>query len=225
MRQLNMRIAALATVAVVCALAACAGRPATPQLVNVSGMIPITDTKLSTARAYETPTFDRGKYHGILIDQADLYRGPDADFGNTSLADQEMIAAKLTSEFRRVLAPDFNVVTAPGPGIVRVHMTLMGINASHPVLSTALRLTPVGLVMSAGHTVLDKPANFVGSLNVAGVIYDSVSGEVLVAAQAVVSPAALDLTSGLTPLRAAELSTTRAADAFRDYLLRKRAGG
>jgi hypothetical protein len=220
-----MQIAAVAVVAVACVLSACAGRPATPELVNVSGMIPITDTKLPTARAYETPSFDRGKYHGILIDPADLYRGPDADFGSTSVADQEMIAAKLTSEFRRVLAPDFNVVGAPGPGIVRVHMTVMGINASHPVLSTALRLTPVGLVMSAGHTVRDKPANFVGSINVAGVVYDSVSGQVLVAAQSIVSPAALDLTSGLTPLRAAQLSTTRAADAFRDYLLRKRAGG
>jgi hypothetical protein len=220
-----MQIAAVAVVAVACVLSACAGRPATPELVNVSGMIPITDTKLPTARAYDTPSFDRGKYHGILIDPADLYRGPDADFGSTSVADQEMIAAKLTSEFRRVLAPDFNVVGAPGPGIVRVHMTVMGINASHPVLSTALRLTPVGLVMSAGHTVRDKPANFVGSINVAGVVYDSVSGQVLVAAQSIVSPAALDLTSGLTPLRAAQLSTTRAADAFRDYLLRKRAGG
>jgi Protein of unknown function (DUF3313) len=220
-----MRIAAVAVVAMVCVVSACAGRPATPELVNVSGMIPITDTKLSTTRAYETPGFDRGKYHGLLIDPADLYRGPDADFGSTSIADQEMIAAKLTSEFRRVLAPDFNVVSAPGPGIVRIHMTVMGINASHPMLATALRLTPVGLVMSAGHTVRDKPANFVGSINVAGVIYDSVSGQVLVAAQSIVSPAALDLTSGLTPLRAAELSTTRAADAFRDYLLRKRAGG
>jgi hypothetical protein len=223
--QLNKRFAFLAAVAVVFVVSGCAGKPATPQLVNVSGMIPIPDTRLPTTRAYQAPTFERGKYHGILIDQTDLYRGPEADFGSTSIADQEMIAAKLTAEFRRVLAPDFNVVSAPGPGIVRVHMTLMGINASHPVLSTALRLTPVGLVMSAGHTVLDKPANFVGSINVAGVIYDSESGQVLVAAQSIVSPAALDLTSGLTPLRAAELSTTRAADAFRDYLLRKRAGG
>ena len=225
MRQLKKRIAAVATVTVAVVLSACAGKPATPELVNVSGMIPITDTKLPTTHAYETPTFERGRYHGLLIEPADLYRGPEADFGSTSLADQEMMAAKLTAEFRRVLGPDFNLVSAPGPGIVRLHMTLMGINASHPVLSTALRLTPAGLVMSAGHTVRDKPANFVGSINVAGVAYDSQSGQVLVAAQAIVWPAALDLTSGVTPLRAAELSTTRAAENFRDYLLRKRAGG
>jgi Protein of unknown function (DUF3313) len=221
-----MRIALLATVVIACALSACASKPATPQLVNISGMIPITDVKMANTHAYETPTFDRSKYHGMIIDPADLYRGPDADFGSTSVADQEMIAAKLTSEFRRVLtAAGFNVVTTPAPGVVRIHMTLMGINASHPVLSTALRLTPVGLVMSAGHTVLQKPASFVGSINIAAVVYDEGTGQVLVAAQSVVYPEAMDLTSGLTPLRAAELSTTRAADGFRDYLLRKRAGG
>ena len=225
MRQSNLRILGLVSAAFAVLVSGCVSKPATPDLVNVSGMIPITDTRLPTARAYETPTFDRSHYHGILIDATDLYRGPEADFGNTSIADQEMLAAKLTSEFKRVLAPDFNVVNAPGPGIVRVHLTLMGVNESHPVLSTALRLTPVGLVMSAAHTVRDKPANFTGSINVAGVIYDSQSGQVLVAAQSIVSPAAVDLTSGLTPLRAAELSTTRAANAFRDYLLRKRAGG
>ena len=225
MRQSNLRILVPAAAAFALLVCGCASKPATPELVNVSGMIPITDTKLSTTRAYETPTFDRSHYHGILIDAADLYRGPEADFGRTSTADQEMLAAKLTAEFRRVLAPDFNVVNAPGPGIVRVHLTLMGIDESRPVLSTALRLTPVGLVMSAAHTVRDKPANFTGSINVAGVAYDSQSGQVLAAAQSIISPAAVDVTSGLTPLRAAELSTTRAADAFRDYLLRKRAGG
>jgi Protein of unknown function (DUF3313) len=221
-----MRIAPLAALAIGCALSACASKPATPQLVNISGMIPIADVKMANTHAYETPTFDRNKYHGMIIDPADVYRGPEADFGSTSVADQEMIAAKLTSEFKRVLtAAGFNVVSAPGPGIVRIHMTLMGVNASHPVLSTALRLTPVGLVMTAGHTVMQKPANFVGSINLAAVVYDAGTGQVLVAVQSVVYPEALDLTSGLTPLRAAELSTTRAADGFRDYLVRKRAGG
>jgi hypothetical protein len=101
-------------------------------------------------------------------------------------------------------------------------MTLVGINESNPVLSTALRVTPVGLVMTAARTVQNKGAAFTGSINVAGVAYDSQSGKVISAVQAVVTPAAVNLTSGLTPLRAAELSTTRAAEAFRGYLDRTR---
>jgi len=202
------------------ALAGCATKA--PDVININGMIPIRDTKLPNVRAYQIPTFDRSRYHGLYIEPTTLYSGPDADFGSTSLEDRQRIAARLTSEMQRVLSPDFRLVNAPGPGVVRLHLTLVGINQSHPVLSTALRLTPVGLVLSAGHAVMDKPAAFVGSINMAGVAYDSESGQVLAAVQAVISPSAVDLTSGLTPLRAAELSTTRAAQAFRDYLLRTR---
>ncbi len=201
-------------------LAGCASRP--PDVINIDGMIPIQNTKMPDVRAYQVPSFDRTKYHALYLEPTTLYSGPDADFGNTSPEDRQRIAAMLTSEMQRVLSPDFRLVTAPGPGVVRVHLTLVGINESHPVLSTALRLTPVGLVMSAGHAIRDKPAAFVGSINMAGVAYDSESGQVLAAVQAIISPSAVNITSGLTPLRAAELSTTRAAEAFRDYLVRTR---
>jgi hypothetical protein len=202
-------------------LAGCASKP--PDVINVDGMIPLPDTK-PDVHAYQSRTFERSKYHALFIEPTTLYSGPDADFGNTSVEDRQKIAAELTTQMRRVLAPDFHLVNAPGPGVVRLQLTLVGINQSHPVLSTALRLTPVGLVMTAGRAVRDKPAAFVGSINVAGVAYDSQTGEVLAAVQAIFSPSAVNLTSGVTPLRAAELSTTRAAEAFRDYLLRTRGG-
>jgi len=201
-------------------LGGCAGKQANSNVVNVSGMIPIKGTKLPNVHAYETPTFDPAAYSGILIDPADVSTAPEADFGGVSQADQLQLAAKLTSEFKRVLSPNSHVVDAPGPGIVRVHLTLLGVNQSRPVLSTALRLTPIGLVMSATRGLQDKSASFVGSINVAGVAYDSQTGEVLAAAQAIISPSSMNLTSGLTPLRAAELITTKAAEAFRDYLAR-----
>lgn len=122
-----------------------------------------------------------------------------------------------------MLSEQFQVVDAPGPGVVRINMTLVGINESRPVLSTGLRLTRAGLVMTAARTIEQKPAPFTGSINVAGVAYDAESGQVLVAAQAIVSPVAANITSGITPMRAAELSTTRAAENFRDYLIRTEA--
>jgi Protein of unknown function (DUF3313) len=201
-------------------LAACASKPTSPDVINVNGLIPIQDTKLPDVHAYRAPDFDRSRYHAMLIDPANVYEGSDADFGKVSPQDRDRIAAMLTSEFKRVLGEQFQVVEQPGPGVVRLHPTLIGINQSKPVLSTALRLTPVGLVMSAAQGVTDRPAHFVGSINIAVVAYDSESGKVLAAAQALISPSAVNLTSGLTPLRAAELSTTKAAEAFRDYLIR-----
>ena len=202
-------------------LVSCASKPS-HDVINISGLIPIHDTRSPTVRAYEAPTFDRARYHGLVIEPTTVYRGAEADFGGVSEADREKIAALLTSEFKRVLREKFNVVNEPGPGIVRIVLTLVGIHQSSPVLSTALRLTPVGLVVSGAKTVEGGAAPFTGNINVAGLAYDGESGQVLVAVQAVVSPAAIDVTSGVTPLRAAELSSTRAAEAFRDYLIRLR---
>jgi hypothetical protein len=204
-------------------LGGCVERPVQPEVINVTGLIPITDTKTPDVHAYRAPNFDRSKYHGLYIEPTTLYSGPDADFGDVSLEDRQSIATKLTTEMQRVLAPNFSVLNAPAPGVVRLHMTLVGINQSKPLISTALRLTPAGLVMTATHAVRDKPAAFTGSINMAAVVYDSETGQVLAAWQGVFAPPAMDLTSGLTPLRAADLSTTRAAEAFRDYLLRTRA--
>lgn len=204
-------------------LAACASKPTAPDVINVNGLIPIQETSLPNVRAYRAPDFDRSRYHALLIEPATVYAGSDADFGGVAPADRERIAAMLTSEFKRVLGDEqFQLAAQPGPGVARIDLTLIGIDQSKPLLSTALRLTPAGLVMSAARGVQSKSAPFTGAINVAGVAYDSQGGRVLAAAQALVSPSAVNLTSGLTRLRAAELSTTRAAEAFRDYLLRTR---
>lgn len=215
---LKMRKTSLAVAALVVVFAACASKG--PEVIKTDGLIPIKETKLPNVRAFRAPDFDRSQYHAVLIEPATLYQGPEADWGSTSPEDRQRIADKLTSEFKRVLGEQSKLVDQPGPGVVRIDLTLVGIDQSHPVLSTALRLTPAGLVMTAARGVQSKGAPFTGSINIAGLASDSQSNKVLAAVQAIVEPNAVNLTSGLTPLRAAELSTTRAAEAFRDYLNR-----
>lgn len=221
----STRVAALVVAALAVCLTACASKPALPSgIVNISGLIPLSGTRRPNVVAYQAPSYDRARYRGLFIEPVSLYQGPEADFGNVSQQDREHIAAMVNSEFQRVVGADFHLVDHAGPGIVRMHMSLIGIDSSHPVLSTALRLTPVGLALSGVRTVEGRGAAFVGGINIAGVAYDGESGQVLVAAQALVEPSAVNITSGLTPLRAAELSTTRAAEEFRDYLIRVKAG-
>jgi len=214
----KIRKTSLAVAALVLVLAACASKG--PEVIKTNGLIPIKETKLPNVRAYRAADFDRSQYNAMLIEPATIYNGADADWGGASEEDRQRIAQKLTAEFKRVLGEQSRLVDQPGPGVVRIDLTLVGINQSHPVLSTALRLTPAGLVMTAARGVQSKGAPFTGSINVAGLASDSESNKVLAAVQAIVEPSAINLTSGLTPLRAAELSTTRAAEAFRDYLNR-----
>ncbi|MBV8974048.1 MAG: DUF3313 family protein [Sinobacteraceae bacterium] len=104
--------------------------------------------------------------------------------------------------------------TVPGPGVVRLHLTLAGVKESKPVAATVLRLTPLGLGMSAPNTVAGHSSALVGSVTVAGELIDTGSGDPLAGFVATESPIALDVTSGLGTLRAAELGIERGADEF-----------
>jgi hypothetical protein len=197
-------------------LAACSSQ--TPKSTGGLGdKLPLAPGQYPGTLVYRSPTLQTGtgKYKALLVDAADIYRGADADFGNASQADKERLAAKLTSEFRAALAKhNYPLVTEPGQGVVRLHLTLAGVKESKPVAATVLRLTPLGLGMSAANTVAGHSSALVGSVTVAGELIDTGSGDPLAGFVATESPIALDVTSGLGTLRAAELGIERGADEF-----------
>lgn len=199
-------------------IAGCAGTPETPSNSSVSAQVPLTATSDPNVFTYVAPDLKAAGYRGFLIDPVTIYDGSDADFGGASSDDKKQLAALLGKEFSRVLGERYAIVTAPGPGIVRLELTLVGINESRPLLSTALRLTPVGLGVTALRSAAGKPANFVGSVTIAGLAMDSASGKILGGAEAQISPPAYNLTSGLGMQRAAELGVTRGAEQFRSYV-------
>jgi hypothetical protein len=211
-----MRRLCLTTCCGVFVLAACSSQ--TPKSTGGLGdKLPLSPGQYPGTLVYRSPTLQTGtgKYKALLVDAADIYRGADADFGNASQADKERLASKLTSEFRAALTKhNYPLVTEPGQGVVRLHLTLAGVKESKPVAATVLRLTPLGLGMSAANTVAGHSSALVGSVTVAGELIDAGSGDPLAGFVATESPIALDVTSGLGTLRAAELGIERGADEF-----------
>ena len=67
---------------------------------------------------------------------------------------------------------------------------------------------------SAAKTVTGGSSALVGSVTVSGELLDAQSGEALAGFVATESPIALDLTSGLGKLRAAELGIERGSEDF-----------
>ena len=164
---------------------------------------------------YRAPDVQAGKYKGIFVDNADIYRAADADFGGASEADKARLAEKLSTEFKSALTKHhYTLVSESGPGVVRLHLILAGIKESKPVAATVLRLTPLGLGASAAKTVTGGSSALVGSVTVSGELLDAQSGEALAGFVATESPIALDLTSGLGKLRAAELGIERGSEEF-----------
>ena len=197
-------------------LAGCTGQ--TPKTTaGLGDKLPLAPGQYPGTLVYRSPTLQTGtgKYKSILVDNADIYRAADADFGKASEADKERLAKKLTTEFRDALSKrSYTLASQPGQGVVRLHLTLAGIKESKPVAATLVRLTPLGLGTSAARTAAGQPSTLVGSVTVAGEMIDTESGETLAGFVATESPIALDVTSGLGGLRAAELGIDRGADEF-----------
>jgi hypothetical protein len=177
--------------------------------------LPLQPSQFPGTLVYRAPDVQSGKYKAIFVDNADIYRAADADFGGASEEDKARLAEKLSAEFKNALTKHrYTLVSQSGPGVVRLHLILAGIKESKPVAATVLRLTPLGLGASAAKTVTGGSSALVGSVTVSGELLDTESGEALAGFVATESPIALDLTSGLGKLRAAELGIERGSEDF-----------
>jgi hypothetical protein len=114
------------------------------------------------------------------VDSADIYRATDADFGGASEEDKTRLAEKLANDFKGALTKHKYPITGQSAqGVVRLHLILAGIKESKPVAATALRLTPLGLGMSAAKSVSGHNSALVGSVTVSGELIDAETGEAI----------------------------------------------
>jgi hypothetical protein len=211
----TMRCFYLATCCAVLVLVGCAQTPKTTAGLN----LPLEPSQYPGTLVYRAPGLQPAKYKSIWVDNADIYRASDADFGGASEADKARLAEKLSSDFRSALTRHkYPLTSQNGQGVVRLHLTLAGIKESKPVAATALRLTPLGLGISATRTATGSSSALVGSATVSGQLIDAETGEALAGFVATESPIALDLTSGLGKLRAAELGIERGSEEFAQAL-------
>jgi hypothetical protein len=177
--------------------------------------LPLQPSQFPGTLVYRAPDVQSGKYKAIFVDNADIYRAADADFGGASEEDKARLAEKLSTEFKSALTKHkYTLVSQSGPAVVRLHLILAGIKESKPVAATVLRLTPLGLGASAAKTVTGGSSALIGSVTVSGELLDAESGQALAGFVATESPIALDLTSGLGKLRAAELGIERGSEDF-----------
>lgn len=212
---------ALSRISLPCFMAAalltgCASDP-TPS--NTGGIdVPLSPTGDPATLAYRAPDLDLSRYKALIIEPADVYPGKDEDFDNVSAADRLRLASMITSEFTRQLGARYALTNQPGPGVVRLHLSLAGLDESVPVVSTALRLLPFGMIMTGVRSAQGKPAKLTGSVTIAGVARESDTGKVLGAMISRCNPPAYDISSGMNLLGAAEKGISRGAQDFRDLL-------
>lgn len=174
----------------------------TPNSQDQTGHIPFL---------YSAPDLDWSQYHGVILDPVVIYTGGDQQFGKLSPADKQTLADYIHTRFAQTLGTKYPLASAPGPAIMRVHVTLTGAERTTPVLGTVKQIMPVGAIVGVIKSATDKQSKSLGSITYAIEIYDSRSNRLLRALVTKQYPAAENIRAGFGALKAAELGIDNGA--------------
>ncbi len=154
------------------------------------------------------------KYIKFFFDPVEIYQGQDAGFGGVSLKDINAVADFMKSEFARVLQGKYAIVDKPGADVLRIKLTLAGLETTIPALAVVTRIIPVGLALNLGKSAVGMSGSFTGSVTFAGEFFDSETNTLLYAFLTKRGPNAMDVTAVLAGLDAAKMAVTEIAEKF-----------
>lgn len=177
---------------------ACATKPASYQDLSSSGRLRPSGVQADQWVAFNTD-LNPVDLKAMLRSSWNLRESTVA--GTTSSAISEQFKIELVRHadhhFTRELARRHLLVAVAAKGSLRMRVTITGARGSVPVVATATKLTPVGLVLSGLRTVRDKEGNFSGA-----VMYAVVTRQY---------PNALNIPATILPLGAAKAGIERGA--------------
>jgi len=202
-------------------LAGCAGTSSSGKYTEIKEADHLAaDQRFPLSQVYVKDGAAFRQYTQFLIEPVAVYRGADAAWKGVDEPARQEMAQFVGAEFRRVLPPDYAVVDQPAAGVLRLKFTLVDMELTKPLLSTATHLVPVGLALNLGKGGTGGKGSFMGSVTLAGEITDSRTGELLAAFLTTQAPNAMDFTAMVTPTAAARKAITETAEKFKATLNR-----
>ncbi|MCD7099678.1 DUF3313 domain-containing protein [Stenotrophomonas sp. MMGLT7] len=163
-----------------------------------------------TPYAYQSDV-DWKRYSRVIVDQASIYEGRDAQFEKISDEDKLMLADYLHEQFAQALASRFSPVTAVQPATVRVNLILTGAKANKRVIGTVMKFDLAGGPYNAVQAARGREGAFSGSASYAVEIYDANTNALLAAYVEKQYPSAINPKSSLGALDASRAGIRKGA--------------
>ena len=173
--------------AAVTALAACASSSRPAGEVKASSFLGSDVHKLKPggpgqpAWIYMNPKADWASYDKMLLDPVTFWRDPKSEQDALSQHDKQMLANYFYAVIAKAMSKRVTMVSAPGPGVIRVKVALTKADPSIVALDVVSTVLPQAIAFSAIKTALTGKPAFVGEACIAVKITDSSSGELLAA--------------------------------------------
>jgi hypothetical protein len=172
----------------------------------------------SESWTYAQPISVFTKYRTVIVDNAGVYQGPDAQFDGIDPTDRTKYADIITQELRSEIAKTFPTPAQPQADTLRLKVTILGATKTKGGLATATRVTPLGFATSAVKSAVGKKGSFTGSVLYAVELYDARTNELLLAAVRRRTPDPLDVPATLSTTDTVKAVAREFADGARKRL-------
>ena len=126
---------------------------------------------------YINPAAKWTEYSKIMIDPVTFWG---ADSTQISASDQQMLVNFFNQQLNAQLGQKFQIVTQPGPGVMKLDVALIEAEAATPVMRSISMIVPQAHMLSNLKYLATGSMPFIGAAEGAARITDSVSGKVLV---------------------------------------------
>jgi hypothetical protein len=120
----------------------------------------------------------------------------------------------MQDQFAERLRTRFALVNNPGPGTLRLHLTLTGAKDTTPFLGPFSHLDVGGNVINAAQAVRGREGTMAGSVNYAVEIYDAASNRLLSAYVTKQYPNAMNAGATFSVLKGSKVGIDKGVDAL-----------
>jgi hypothetical protein len=213
MKTLNITAAVIAITSVV---AGCTTADPTVYsgLASASQLRPNTEDSTGRVPYRYKSNVDWRQYNKIIVDPVTVYSGPDNQFVKMADKDKSVLVRYMQDQFAERLRTRFALVNNPGPGTLRLHLTLTGAKDTTPFLGPFSHLDVGGNVINAAQAVRGREGTMAGSVNYAVEIYDAASNRLLSAYVTKQYPNAMNAGATFSALKGSKVGIDKGADAL-----------
>lgn len=131
---------------------------------------------------YISPQADFRAYNKIMLDPVRVYATQGSALAKLPREELQDLVNYLDATLREQLKTDYAIVTAPGPGVLRLRVAITEARGSRVILDTISSVMPYGIALSGLKKVVTGSATSVGSVGGEFEAVDSVSNQRLAAA-------------------------------------------
>ncbi len=196
-------VPSLLCAALVCAGCASSGVEKVRDLQVASRLEPLPQG--ASGYQYIDPKQDFSGYRRVLIEPTVLYGGSDHGFGDTPAAERTALARRIDAHAARILGGGkVTLADAPGPDVLRLRLTLVGMSRSRALLQGVSYVIPVGAALNLAKGASGGSGTFMGAVTLAGEFHDSRNGALLAGFLAARGPGAFDVSVLSSDYAAAE---------------------